>query len=53
VHLALGYVGHKELVSADKAKRELGWTMRPLRETIVDTAKTMIEHGVVAAPRRP
>jgi nucleoside-diphosphate-sugar epimerase len=49
VHLALGYVGRKELVSAAKAQRELGWKMRPVKETIVDTAQTMIEHGVVPA----
>jgi dihydroflavonol-4-reductase len=53
VHLALGYVGRKELVSAAKAQRELGWRMRPVRETIVDTARTMIDHGVVPAPRSP
>lgn len=52
VRLALGYVGRKELVSADKARRELGWTMRGLRETVLDTARSMIEHGVVPRPRR-
>ena len=49
VRLALGYVGRKELVSAAKAQRELGWSMRPVRETIIDTAWTMIEQGVVPA----
>jgi nucleoside-diphosphate-sugar epimerase len=49
VRLALGYVGRKELVSAAKAQRELGWSMRPVRETIIDTARTMIEQGVVPA----
>ncbi len=49
VHLALGFVGRKELVSAAKAQRELGWTMRPVRESIIETARTMIEHGVVPA----
>lgn len=49
VHLALGYVGRKELVSSAKAQRELGWTMRPLRETVLDTARTMIEQGIVPA----
>jgi nucleoside-diphosphate-sugar epimerase len=49
VHLALGYVGRKELVSSAKARRELGWTTRPLDQTIVDTARTMIEQGVVPA----
>ena len=48
-HLALGYVGRKELVSAAKAQRELGWTMRPVRESVIDTARTMIEHGIVPA----
>jgi len=49
VRLALGYVGRKEMVSSAKAQRELGWTMRPIEQTIVDTARTMIEHGVVPA----
>jgi nucleoside-diphosphate-sugar epimerase len=49
VRLALGFVGRKELVSSAKAQRELGWTMRPVRESIIDTARTMIEQGVVPA----
>jgi len=49
VRLALGFVGRKELVSCAKAKRELGWTMRPVRDSIIDTGRTMIEQGVVPA----
>ena len=49
VNLALGFVGRKELVSSAKAQRELGWTMRPVRDSIIDTAKTMIEQGIVPA----
>jgi dihydroflavonol-4-reductase len=49
VHLALQFVGRKELVSAAKAKRELGWTMRPVPESVLDTARTMIELGIVPA----
>lgn len=49
VNLALQYVGREELVSAAKAERELGWTMRPVRESILDTARTMIEQGIVPA----
>ncbi|MBI3769194.1 MAG: aldehyde reductase [Deltaproteobacteria bacterium] len=49
VRLALGFVGRTELVSAAKAERELGWMMRPVRESIIDTARTMIEQGVVPA----
>ncbi|HEU4424474.1 MAG TPA: hypothetical protein VFR67_18250, partial [Pilimelia sp.] len=50
IRLALGYVGVPALVSADKAKRELGWTMRSAKESIVDAAESLIRYGVV--PRR-
>ena len=49
VNLALTFVGRKELVSAAKAQRELGWSMRPIKETIIDTGRTMIEQGIVPA----
>jgi dihydroflavonol-4-reductase len=49
VRLAIGYVGRRELVSAAKARRELGWSMRPVRETIIETARSMVEHGIVPA----
>jgi nucleoside-diphosphate-sugar epimerase len=49
VNLALTFVGRRELVSSAKAQRELGWRMRPVRESIIETAQTMIEHGVVPA----
>jgi nucleoside-diphosphate-sugar epimerase len=48
--LALDFVGRREVVSADKARRELGWTMRPMRETLLDTAYRLIELGL--APSR-
>ncbi|HYC53561.1 MAG TPA: aldehyde reductase [Candidatus Binatia bacterium] len=47
VNLALTFVGRREVVSSAKAQRELGWSMRPVRDSILDTARTMIEHGVV------
>jgi dihydroflavonol-4-reductase len=47
VRLALGLVGVPQLVSADKAKRELGWTARPASESVLDTAESLIGHGVV------
>jgi nucleoside-diphosphate-sugar epimerase len=49
IRLALDYVGREERVSCAKAKRELGWTMRPIEMTIVDTGRSMIEHGIVPA----
>ncbi|WP_133908922.1 NAD-dependent epimerase/dehydratase family protein [Actinophytocola oryzae] len=44
------FVDRRELVSADKARRELGWTMRPVRESILATAESLIEHGLVGVP---
>ncbi|MFE7799619.1 SDR family oxidoreductase [Nocardia sp. NPDC057440] len=51
VRLAVPTLGRPERLSADKAHRELGWRMRPVRETLLDTAQSLIEHGVVATPR--
>lgn len=48
VRMALSSVGQREAVSADKARRELGWTTRPLDETILDTAKSLIDQHVVS-----
>jgi dihydroflavonol-4-reductase len=46
LRLALPYVGVPALVSADKAKRELGWSTRPARRSIVDTAESLIGFGL-------
>lgn len=43
-------VGPK-LVSSEKARRELGWAQRPVRETIIDTAENLIVNGAVAPTR--
>jgi dihydroflavonol-4-reductase len=47
VRLGLDFVGSAEQVSADKARRELGWSMRPVRETVVDTGRSIIDLGLV------
>jgi dihydroflavonol-4-reductase len=52
VRPALDFVGRREDVSADKARRELGWTMRPVRETILDTARSLIELGLAPNPTK-
>jgi dihydroflavonol-4-reductase len=49
--LVLDYIGRKELVSHELASEILGWTPRPLRESLADMGHSMIEHGVV--PRTP
>ncbi|MBF6170701.1 SDR family oxidoreductase [Nocardia blacklockiae] len=50
---AARYLGRRERVSADKARRELGWAMRPLADTLFDTAESLIDYGLVADPGRP
>jgi nucleoside-diphosphate-sugar epimerase len=47
VRLGLDFVGSAELVSSDKAHSELGWSMRPVRETLADTGRSLIELGLV------
>ncbi len=51
VRLALEYVGREQIVSAAQARDHLGWTQRPLRATVTDTAESLIEHGLAPAPR--
>ena len=41
-------IGEQELVSSDKARREIGWTMRPLTETVLGTAASLISHHLVS-----
>ncbi|MFD0364973.1 SDR family oxidoreductase [Nocardia sp. GCM10030253] len=52
VRLAVPTLGRPERLSSEKARRELGWGMRPVRETVLDTAESMIANGVVAVPWR-
>ncbi len=47
IKLALGLVNRQQLVSAEKAGRELGWATRPIGESIVDTAESLLRYGVV------
>ena len=52
LRLTLGMAGIPQLVSAEKARAELGWRPRPARETILSTAESLIAHGLVE-PGRP
>ncbi len=49
LRLALQYVGRKEQVSCAKAVRELGWEMRPVDKSLLETGYSLIEHGLVPA----
>jgi nucleoside-diphosphate-sugar epimerase len=45
----LDLVGQQENYSADKARRDLGWTTRPLPDTLFDTAASLFDYGLVKA----
>ena len=42
-------IGKIRLAKGTHSQDKLGWTMRPVEDTIVDTANSLIEHGVVKA----
>jgi dihydroflavonol-4-reductase len=52
VRTALDHFGRHELVSSEKAERDLGWRGRPARESIVATGYSLIEHGLAPNPAR-
>ncbi|MEV6277518.1 aldehyde reductase [Nocardia sp. NPDC051832] len=52
IRLTVPTLGIEERLSSEKARRELGWTMRPVRGSLLDTAESLIQHGVVPGPRR-
>jgi dihydroflavonol-4-reductase len=51
VRLVLQYVGKKETVSHDKATRILGWKPRPVRDTFVEMAESMIEKRLIPSAK--
>jgi nucleoside-diphosphate-sugar epimerase len=40
-------LGQIRRFSSEKAKRVLGWTTRPVSETLLDTANSLLANGVV------
>lgn len=51
VRLSLPYANRPALLSSAKAARELGWTGRPTRESILDAASSLLEVGIVPSAR--
>lgn len=51
IRLALDYVDREEAVSCARAQRDLGWSMRPLQESVIDAGYSLIECGIVPARR--
>ena len=46
---ALPQLGIIRRSTSDKARRVLGWNSRPYEVTILDTAKSLVRHGIVKA----
>jgi dihydroflavonol-4-reductase len=49
--LAADMLGAAHAITTDKARRDLGWAQRPVRQTIIETAEHLISRGIVH-PRR-
>ena len=47
----VGQLGKKSSYSSEKAEELLGWSPRPVEDTVLDTARSMIEKGVARASR--
>ena len=47
VRMVLPELGRERICDAGHAKAVLGWTMRPVEETVVDAARSLLAHGLV------
>ncbi|GGK91408.1 NAD-dependent epimerase/dehydratase family protein [Nocardia jinanensis] len=52
LRLTVPALGKVERLSAARARSELGWTMRPVDETVRDTAESLLRERIVTPPRR-
>ncbi|WP_433564462.1 SDR family oxidoreductase [Nocardia sp. CA-151230] len=48
---AVRFLGRAAHLSAAKAEHDLNWTMRPVADSLLDTAESLIRFGLVPAPR--
>jgi dihydroflavonol-4-reductase len=46
----VGDLGKRRAFSSEKAEARLGWSPRPIEETLVETAESLMRVGAVAAP---
>jgi dihydroflavonol-4-reductase len=46
----VGSLGKRTDLSSDRAKSTLGWSPRPIEDTIAETGQTLIDQGVVEVP---
>jgi nucleoside-diphosphate-sugar epimerase len=50
IRSVVGGLGKRQELSSEKAKSTLGWSPRPIEDTIAETGESLIRHGVVDAP---
>jgi dihydroflavonol-4-reductase len=50
IRSVVGQLGRKTTLSCAKAEDVLGWTPRPVEDTIAECAQSFIDRGIVAAP---
>jgi hypothetical protein len=43
VRSIVGQLGRRSSYSSEKARSTLGWTTRPLEDTVVETARSMLD----------
>ncbi|HEY7266270.1 MAG TPA: hypothetical protein VH501_01120, partial [Solirubrobacterales bacterium] len=46
----VGTLGKRTDLSSERARTLLGWSPRPIEDTIAETGESLIEHDVVKAP---
>jgi dihydroflavonol-4-reductase len=50
IRSAVGGLGKRTELSSEKARDTLGWTPRPIEDTIAETGESLIREGVVSDP---
>jgi nucleoside-diphosphate-sugar epimerase len=46
----VGTLGKRTDLSSERARSQLGWSPRPIEDTVAETGESLIEHGVVEVP---
>ena len=50
IRSVIGGLGKRTELSSEKARSSLGWSPRPIEDTIAETGESLIRHGVTSAP---
>jgi dihydroflavonol-4-reductase len=46
----VGTLGKRTDLSSERARTTLGWSPRPIEDTIAETGESLIRHGVIEVP---